>query len=244
MCMAGKKARRIGAAVENSKNIGVAFGKLINELEFTVNALNEILHGGVEFLFSIGLFEIDAFPMDEKCAFGDGFFDIGFGTRLQIARFSLPRMDNCLSGFRQLGNVFRAGIFIDLLGLLEFFIIWVSIGKNDDDFVVGLRFENQLLIAGFVKIACYGYNSQTNGAAGAAMQSIVDVFIVIKAVFSEAESLCGINIFKHGVGDAFVDLGHVYGCVANFVGDVLFFIREESIGIAAAGDVILAEQAL
>ena len=93
-------------------------------------------------------------------------------------------------------------------------------------------------------VAGHGDDPQTDAAAGGTIERFVDVLVIGEVVLAMLEFLGGVDLAKHRLGNALGDLGGVYHRVFDVNGYILLLIRQESVGVPVAGDIVLGLEPL
>ena len=122
---AGTHQAEVGvrAAVENGQNIGIALHKVIDHVQFGVDALHQTTESRVQLVFGASGLDGHNLAVDYHLGIHNRLFQVTLGTILHMASLLLPLTDDLLDAFRQLGNIFHLDIFTNLHGLLQLIIV-------------------------------------------------------------------------------------------------------------------------
>ena len=230
-------------AVEDSKNIGVAVHKLIDHVEFGIDALDEALHRLIQFVLRRAVFQVEDFAVNIELALDDGFFNQASRVAFQLPCLVVAVPDDPLDALRHLRHIPLLDILADLHRLFQFVEVGRVRRENDDCLVVDLRVHDKPLIPNAVEVACNGDDAKPHSASGRAVQRLVNVLIVGKVILTVFIFLCRVDFAVDRLRNALDDLCAVNRRVLDVDGNILFLIRQEGVGIAIAGDVVLRQKA-
>ena len=231
------------SAVEDGKNIGVAVHKLIDHVELGIDALNKALHCLIQFVLRRAVFQVEDFAVNIELALDDGFFNQAAGMAFQLPCLVVAVTDNPLDALRHLRHIPLLDILADLHRLFQLIKVGRVRRENDDCLVVDLRVHDKPLIPNAVEVACHGDDAQPHSASGRAVQRLVNVLIVGKVILAVFIFLCRIDFAVDCLRNALDDLCAVNGRILDVDGNILFLVRQESVGITIAGDVVLRQKA-
>ena len=162
--------------------------------------------------------------------------------------FQLPCLvvavaDDPLDALRHLRHIPLLDILADLHRLFQLIKVGRVRRENNDCLVVDLRVHDKPLIPNAVEVACHGDDAKPHSASGRTVQRLVNVLIVSKVILAVFIFLCRIDFTVDRLRNALNDLCAVNRRILDVDGNILFLIREESVGIAIAGDVVLRQKA-
>ena len=231
------------SAVEDSENIGIAVHELIDHVELGIDALDKALHRLVQLVLRRAVFQVKDFAVDIELALNDGFFDQAAGVAFQLPRFVIAVADNPLDALRHLRHIPLLDILADLHRLFQLIKVGCVRRENNDCLVVDLRVHDKPLISNAVEVACHGDNAKPHSASGRAVQRLVNVLIVGEVILAVFIFLCRIDFAVDRLRNTLDDLCAVNRRILDVDGNILFLIRQEGVGIAIAGDVVLRQKA-
>ena len=230
-------------AVEDGENISIAVHKLIDHVELGIDALDKALHRLVQLVLRRAVFQVKDFAVDIELALNDGFFDQAAGVAFQFPRLVVAVPDDPLDALRHLRHIPLLDILADLHRLFQLIKVGRVRRENDDCLVVDLRVHDKPLVSNAVEVACHGDNAKPHSASGRAVQRLVNVLIVGKVILAVFIFLCRIDFAVDRLRNALDDLCAVNRRVLDVDGNILFLVRQEGVGIAIAGDVVLRQKA-
>ena len=237
------KADLFISVVEDSENIGIAVHELIDHVELGIDALDKALHRLIQLVLRRAVFQVEDFAVDIELALDDGFFNQAAGMAFQLPCLVVAVADNPLDALRHLRHIPLLDILADLHRLFQLVKVGRVRRENDDCLVVDLRVHDKPLISNAVEVACNGDNAKPHSASGRAVQRLVNVLIVGKVILAVFIFLCRIDFAVDRLRNALDDLCAVNRRILDVDGNILFLIRQEGIGIAIAGDVVLRQKA-
>ena len=230
-------------AVEDSENISVAVHELIDHVELGIDALDKALHRLVQLVLRRAVFQVEDFAVNIELALDDSLFNHAAGVAFQLPRLVIAVADNPLDALRHLRHIPLLDILADLHRLFQLIKVGRVRRENNDCLVVDLRVHDKPLVSNAVEVACHGDNAKPHSASGRAVQRLVHILIVGKVVLAVFIFLCRIDFAVDRLRNALEDLCAVNRRVLDVDGNILFLVRQESIGIAVAGDVVLCQKA-
>ena len=230
-------------AVEDSENISVAVHKLIDHVELGIDALNKALHCLIQFVLRRAVFQVEDFAVNIELSLDDGFFNQAAGMTFQLPRLVIAVADNPLDALRHLRHIPLLDILADLHRLFQLIKVGRVRRENNDCLVVDLRVHDKPLVSNAVEVACHGDDAKPHSASGRAVQRLVNVLIVGKVVLAVFIFLCRIDFAVDRLRNTLDDLCAVNRRILDVDGNILFLIRQEGVGIAIAGDVVLRQKA-
>ena len=162
--------------------------------------------------------------------------------------FQLPRLvvavaDDPLDAIRHLRHIPLLDILADLHRLFQLIKVGRVRRENDDCFVVDPRVHDKPLVSNAVEVACHGDDAKPHSASGRTVQRSINVLIVGKVILAVFIFLCRIDFAVDRLRNALDDLCAVNRRILDVDGNILLLIRQEGIGIAIAGDVVLRQKA-
>ena len=230
-------------AVEDSENISVAVHKLIDHVELGIDALNKALHCLIQLVLRRAVFQVEDFAVNIELALDDGFFNQAAGMTFQLPRLVIAVADNPLDALRHLRHIPLLDILADLHRLFQLIKVGRVRRENNDCLVVDLRVHDKPLVSNAVEVACHGDNAKPHSASGRAVQRLVNVLIVGKVILAVFIFLCRIDFAVDRLRNTLDNLCAVNRRVLDVDGNILFLVRQEGVGIAIAGDVVLRQKA-
>ena len=230
-------------AVEDSENISVAVHKLIDHVQLGIDALDKALHCLIQFVLRRAVFQVEDFAVNIELALDDGFFNQAAGMTFQLSRLVIAVADNPLDALRHLRHIPLLDILADLHRLFQLIKVGRVRRENNDCLFVDLRVHDKPLVSKAVEVACHGDDAKPHSASGRAVQRSINVLIVGKVILAVFIFLCRIDSAVDRLRNALDDLCAVNRRILDVDGNILFLIRQEGIGIAIAGDVVLRQKA-
>ena len=243
VCAQSGKADFFVCAVEDSENISVAVHKLIDHVELGIDALHKALHCLIQLVLRRAVFQVEDFTVNIELALDDGFFDQASRVAFQFPCLVVAVSDDPLDALWHLRHIPLLDILADLHRLFQLIKVGRVRRENDDCLVVDLRVHDKPLIPNAVEVACHGDDAQPHSASGRAVQRFVNVLIVSKVILAVFIFLCRIDFAVDRLRNALDDLCAVNRRILDVDGNILFLVRQEGIGIAIAGDVVLRQKA-
>ena len=229
-------------SVQDRKNVRITLCETVDHVELGINAFNQTVHRGVQLIFRIAGLDVHDLTVDNDLRTDDGFFNIATRSFFQNTRLLLPLADDVLNAFGKLRYIPLLDVLTDLHRLFQLIKIRRLIGQHNDCFIVDLRIHNEPFVRRTVVVACNGHNAETHSAASRAVQGLVNILVVGKVILAVLEFLGGVDFSVNRLCNAGDDLCAVNNGIADVDCDVLLFIRQEGIGIAVAGDIVLREK--
>ena len=170
----------------------------------------------------------------------DGILQFRHGAQLVFSSFVLLVADNFLHTLWKLAYVSLLYIFTNLHGRFQRFIVW-RIRQNHDCFIA-FGFCHQTVICFFNGIRSNGQETQTHTASCHTNGNAVYHLVERKVVFPITELLGCENVAVNHLGNTLHDRSGIYIGIPDLTLNVLFFIRQEIIGVAGSADIVLAHQ--
>ncbi len=243
VCTQSREADFFISAVEDGKNIGVAVHKLIDHVELGVDALDKALHRLIQLVLCRAVFQVKDFTVNIELALDDSFFNHTAGVTFQLPCLIVAVADDPLDALRHLRHVPLLDVLADLHCLFQLVKVGRVRRENDDCFVVDLRVHDEPLISDAVEVACHSDDAKPHSAGGRAVQCLVHILIVGKVILAVFIFLCRIDFAVDCLRNALDDLCAVNRRILDVDGNILFLVRQEGVGIAVAGDVVLRQEA-
>ena len=243
VCAQSGEADFFVCAVKDGENIGVAVHKLIDHVELGIDALDEALHRLIQLVLRRAVFQVEDFTVNIELALNDSLLNQASRVTFQLPCLVVAVADDPLDALRHLRHIPLLDILADLHRLFQLIKVWRVRRENDDCLIVDLRVHDEPLISNAVEVACHGDNAKPHSASGRAVQRLINVLIVGKVVLAVFIFLCRIDFTVDRLRNALNDLCAVNRRILDVDGNILFLVREESVGIAVAGDVVLRQEA-
>ena len=243
VCAQSGEADFFVCAVEDSENISVAVHELIDHVELGVDALHKALHRLIQLVLRRAVFQVKDLAVNVELALDDGFFNQAAGMAFQLPCLVVTVADDPLDALRHLRHIPLLDILADLHRLFQLIKVGRVRRENNDCLVVDLRVHDKPLIPNAIEVACHGDNAKPHSASGRAVQRLVNVLIVGKVILAVFIFLCRIDFAVDRLRNTLDDLCAVNRRILDVDGNILFLIRQEGVGIAIAGDVVLRQKA-
>ena len=203
---------------------------------------HEVFQRLIDFALGITAPEVELFTVGKKCAFDNGAAQLVHGACFVLAGLVLLVADDVLHGLGQLGDVALHHILANLHGALEGLVIGRLRQHHHCLAPLGLGHEPEIGL--HRRIRRKRQEAQAHAAGENANCHAVNHLVKGEVVLPVAVLLRCVDVRKDHATDALHDGGGVHRRVFDFALDVLLLIGQEVVGVAGAGDVVLAHQAI